>query len=115
MINYLNTYLEADYKLIAIYKEKIFVFEKNGNLNLSQIIKPSDDNNKNFIGINSLKEATALFLEATKFFNNVKNFDFVLGSQITDQSRYKFYEHLKEIENKIHINFCGLKKLKDKI
>lgn len=115
MIKMLNTYLNADYKLISIYKDKIFVFEKDGNVNLSQSLKPGDDKNKNFIGIQSLKEATALFQDAEKHFSNVKSFDYILSSQIIEQSRNKFFDFIKEQNIKTIVNFCGLTKLKDRI
>lgn len=116
MLPLLNTYLDNDYKLIAIHKNRVFVFEKDNNIHLSQIAKPSDDKNKNYIGINSLKEAVDIFKESSSLFNNIAYWDFVLSSQITEQSRIKFYEYLKEINtNNYKINFCGLKKLGDKL
>lgn len=116
MILLLNTYLDNDYKLISIYKEKVFVFEKDNSIHLAHTTKPSDDNNKNHIGINSLKESVDLLNEATRFYKNITHWDFILSSLITEQSRIKFYEYLKEVNvNNYKINFCGLKKLSDKL
>ena len=116
MISFLNAYLDSDYRLFSIHNGKVFVFEKGGKVHLSQIIKPLDDNNKNFIGINSLKEATDLFNDAISFYNNVVSYDFILTSQVTPQSRIKFYEYLKEAnKTNINVNFSGLKKLREKL
>lgn len=116
MFAYLNTYLDNDYKLIATYNDKVFVFEKNNEIHLSQVIKPSDDNNKDHIGINSLKDAMNVFVEASKFYKNITHLDFVLSSIVTPQSREKFWGFLKEANtNNYTINFCGLVKLKDKL
>lgn len=115
MISMLKTYLKAGFKLTSISKDKVFVFEKDNGLHLSQLIKPSDDNNKSHIGIQSLKDALDLFVDVEKFYKNVKSWDFILSSPITEQSRIKFYEYKKEKNINISINFCGLVKLKDKL
>lgn len=116
MLKFLNTYLENDFKLISIYKEVVFVFEKNNKLHFVKTLTVAEDDNKNHIGINSLKEATALFNEAYNFYKNVFSYDYVLETIVTPESRKKFYKFIEEnLPKDVDYNFCGLVKLRNKL
>jgi len=116
MSKYIKTYLDSGFVLMQIEEDDIYVFKKEDNIHLSAYLKPSDAENKEYVGINSLKKTTNAFkntIEKYKDMNIVC--DYVLGALITESSRLKFYEHKKEILSEQKVNFCGMKKLKERL
>ena len=117
MSKFIKTYLDSGFVLMQIEDEGIYVFKKEDNIHLSAYLTPSDAENKEYVGIDSLKKTTNAFRNTIEKYKdmNIVYCDFVLGALITESSRLKFYEHKKEILSEQKINFCGMKKLKERL